>query len=117
MEPTHLYIEILKYGSKLESVNYQDLIDHLNKKENRPKLTAHTTTLINIFDNSYLTLDGKKPEGDRTLFYFLKPELLGYLTNYESLNQSKRAIRIATWSLIVTGFVAVVQICMQIFMR
>jgi hypothetical protein len=119
------YIEILKYGrDKLESgVTYQDLYNFLEQKELWFPNTAysiHSTALRYIFANSFIDYKGSKPNPEEftnnmiTYPYFLTIESLSYLSNYESLESSKKAYKIAMWSLLITAVFSIISIVLSL---
>lgn len=113
----NFYIEVLKFGrDNINSpISYLQLFEHCknNKFEvdvNNP-LTEASTTLQYIFENSFQDKDGKKPNGDRmNSIYFLNMEALSYLSNYEALVLTKKALWISILTLFITAVASIASI-------
>ncbi|MBB5395058.1 hypothetical protein [Mucilaginibacter sp. AK015] len=130
MEEFEAYIEILRYGSKLETVDPQTLIEYLNEREiyvnpGQPN-AIHFAKFRNIFSLAFQDSQGNRPNLNNTgNAYHLKLEALGQLYNYEALEQAKadsqkardearQAIKIANRSFYLAMVVGIVQIILAI---
>jgi hypothetical protein len=119
------YIEILKYGrNKLDSgVTYLDLYNFLEQKKlwfpNTP-YSMHSSALQYIFANSFIDFEGNRPMPQQftnnmmSYPFFLTIESLSYLSNYEALESSRKAYKIAILSLIITAIFSLVSIFLSI---
>jgi ABC-type sugar transport system permease subunit len=139
MSSPNPYIEMLKYGSKQETVNAQTLADYLNEIQvyftDTNRTTINTTTFRNAFVNAYQTGNGSKPDFNSGELYYLKPDALSYLLSYEALEESRaankqsleiavhalklteKAVKIATWSFVFAIAAVIIQIVLSLILR
>lgn len=123
MKTKNIYIEILKFGRDKEGLRLNDVVDYLNNQglQFTPGISVNTNTflLLNIFKNSFQSLDGKPGADGTGEFYFLKLEALSYLLSYEANEEAKlnstNAIKLATWSLWISVAVATISIVISIY--
>lgn len=124
------YIEILKFGSRFNSISFSELFKYLTDQNitfgSGEKITERNNLLLNIFRTSFQDADGDAPTKDVYQgVFFLKAEALAFLMSYESLElakadsnaaraealkaskQSTYAIIIAIISLIVSTFISI----------
>lgn len=125
MENQNIYIEALRFGRSDKGIRLNDLVEHLNKIGIQltpgQSLSTKTTILINLFRHSFESLDGKSGQESTGEFYYIKPQALAYLLSYESNEQaridSKKAIRLATWSFWISAILALASILSSIYFR
>jgi hypothetical protein len=123
MSAQNIYIEILKFGRATEELRLSDVAKYLNDNNLQftPGLATNTNTtlLINIFRNSFQSLDGKPGADSTGEFYYMKPEALAYLLSYEANEEarllSNKAIKLATQSLWISAALAVMSIAVSIY--
>lgn len=130
------YIRILKFASGFDAITFQNLFDYIRKNDIRfhpeYKITESNTMLINIFRQDFARENGDKPVLNFQGQYYLRPEALTYLLNYESLTAAredaksarsealdanklaKKAVNIAIASILITAVLTLLQIYLQL---
>lgn len=141
-----IYLEILKYGFEhSEGVSYYALIKYLEERNltfNNSKITESHTIILNIFQSSFQNLHGHRvdiEDAKRGNSYYLKPEAISYLMNYEMFQLAKKdsaealknseearkeslkaeqytvkALRLTKWSLWISSACALISIVLSI---
>lgn len=127
------YITILRFAAQESFVTLESLHGFIYKNSLTffpgEEVTIHNITLRTFFRTFFEDEEGNSPEGKNPgKLYYLKPEALGYLLSYESLEQARmdsnvarkealeasrqstKAIRIAIVSLVLASLLALIQI-------
>ncbi len=111
-----LYIRVLRFGKNNEEVKFNDLVNHLAKSDKN--ITFHHTRLRHIFSSSFETYDRREVDKNSPEICFLKTEALAYLLSYDSFEQAKKdsrkAIKLAIWSILTSALLALTAIVLQV---